>query len=90
VSRQREQPGTHPKSTLNNPGDVVWFPDCGPKPTVGHCNHACGHTAQRVIAWGPDWTHYELVQCDDACAGACRTWVDDWGRKATAWIEVKP
>jgi hypothetical protein len=31
---------------------------------------------QSVVAWGPDFDHYELVRCDDTdgCAGSCRGW----------------
>lgn len=43
---------------------------------AGPCPHTCTHQMQSVVAWGPNFEHYELVRCDDAegCAGMCRGW----------------
>lgn len=42
---------------------------------VGPCPHDCEHRSTSVEAWGPDLDHYELVVCDDICAGNCRAWL---------------
>jgi hypothetical protein len=54
--------------------DVHWFAGHGPADPIGPCPHDCRHSAVSVIAWGPSLRHYELVQCDDVCAGQCRAW----------------
>lgn len=59
---------------LDNPGDVHWFKGYGPTATVGPCPHNCEHRALTNIAWGPDYEHYTLNECDDVCAGRCRGW----------------
>lgn len=65
---------------LDHPGEVHWFHGYGPLPVVGPCPHTnCPHNGTSVIAWGPDYEHYELVTCDvDAedggCAEQCRGW----------------
>jgi len=42
---------------------------------AGPCPHICEHRGTSVVAWGSDLEHYELIVCDDACAGRCRAWV---------------
>jgi hypothetical protein len=69
---------------IENPDAVVhWFKsdpwEKGRRP-VGPCPHSgCPHNAQSVVAWGPDFEHYELVVCDTddpgGCDGMCRGWL---------------
>jgi hypothetical protein len=65
--------------SLDNPGEVHWFSGEGPKPIVGTCNHDCLHMGTSVIAWGPDFDHYELVECDKC---KCRAWFADYPASA--------
>ena len=53
---------------------IQWFAHHGPADPIGPCPHDCKHTSGRVIAWGPSFRHYELIQCDDVCGGKCRAW----------------
>ncbi|MFI2663360.1 hypothetical protein [Micromonospora carbonacea] len=79
---------------LDNPGEIRWFKSEHPLPVLGPCPHAgCQHLGQGVIAWGPSYEHYELVECgitDDTtgCAAQCRSWVDGHGRVTAAWLHV--
>ncbi|MFI6819740.1 hypothetical protein ACIBJE_02160 [Micromonospora sp. NPDC050187] len=79
---------------LDHPGEISWFSGEHPVPVLGPCPHAdCRHLGQSVIAWGPSYGRYELVECgirDDAtgCAGRCRAWSDGQGRITTAWLHV--
>lgn len=84
---------------LDHPGEMTWFKSYGPAPVIGPCPHAaCKHLGQSVIAWGPSYERYELVDCgsldpadesDSDCAGQCRAWVDGRGRVVTAWLNVQ-
>ncbi len=75
---------------LDHPGDFHWFSGYGPLPAAGECPHAsCRHRATSVIAWGPDLTRYELVQCDSDCASSCRAWVDGRGIVTTPWLRME-
>jgi hypothetical protein len=63
---------------VDRPGELHWFTGHGPARILGSCPHeGCPHTATRVVAWGPDLEHYELVVCDvdEGCAGRCRGWI---------------
>lgn len=75
-------------------GDVHWFAGYEPGEVRGGCPHNCTHNAVAVIAWGPDFTHYELAECEvregDGCAGRCRAWIDHRSRVTSAWLEVAP
>lgn len=76
---------------LDHPGDLHWFSGYGPREVLGPCPHAaCPHNAQSVVAWGPDATRYELMDCDvdDGCAGNCRAWVNGRGVATTPWLQV--
>lgn len=42
---------------------------------IGPCPHDCEHRQTSVVGWGPDLAHYELIQCDEVCAGQCRAWL---------------
>lgn len=42
---------------------------------VGPCPHDCAHRMTKVVAWGPDFAHYELNVCEDGCNGDCRAWL---------------
>lgn len=62
---------------LNHPGEVTWDVGHGPAQVSGPCEHdKCSHWDVRSVAWGPDFRHYELVECVDpeGCAGRCRAW----------------
>jgi hypothetical protein len=65
------------RAYLDHPGELHWFTGHGPATVVGPCPHSCVHNATSVVAHGPDFEHYELVDCDvrDGCAGRCRGWV---------------
>lgn len=76
------------KPHLDNRDDIRWFPHKHPAAVLGPCPHDCRHESQRLIAWGTDMQHYELVQCDADCAGACRSWTDGSARPTTAWLHV--
>jgi hypothetical protein len=80
---------------LDHPGEITWFAGKSHAPIVGLCSHTCPHDGQGVIAWGPSFERYELVQCavkpsehPDACDSCCRAWVDSRGRVVTDWITV--
>lgn len=77
---------------LDRPGEIHWFKGETPFPVLGPCQHACQHWGQSVIAWGPSYERYELVECgrpgDDGCDARCRAWVDGRGRVVTAWLTV--
>jgi hypothetical protein len=62
------------KAVLDNPGEVSWFHGHGPKKPIGDCDHVCRHLSTSVIAYGPDFDHYELVECYDC---KCRSWIPD-------------
>jgi hypothetical protein len=69
---------------LDHPGGVSWWVGNGPAPILGDCPHECEHRDTRTVAWGPDFEHYELVECLDTegCAAGgrnttgvvCRGW----------------
>lgn len=66
---------------LDHPGEWSWFSCYGPLPIRGPCPHYdCPHDFMRDIAYGPDYDHYTLVQCDvpDGCNGLCRGWVKEY------------
>jgi len=66
---------------LDHPGEWRWFHGYGPAEIVGQCPHdSCGHYGTSVIAYGPDFEHYELVTCDDTdgCNGSCRGWTKEY------------
>lgn len=62
---------------LDHPGEVTWFAGHGPKPPLGaSCDHECDHNFScAVVAWGPDFDHYSLVEC--AVCG-CRSWTVEY------------
>lgn len=62
---------------LDHPGDFHFFSGYGPARVKGPCPHTgCPHHGVSVIAWGPDYEHYELLVCEvnEGCAGRCRGW----------------
>lgn len=63
---------------LDHPGEITWFAGHGPAAVLGDCPHTCTHSHTQVIAWGPDFDHYTLVACVDACQGRCRAWTQEW------------
>ena len=80
---------------LDHPGDISWFPRHGPAKVIGPCVHECDHSLPADIAWGPDYDHYTLVECQvpDGCAGQCRAWFPEhpngrW-RMPDNWITVE-
>ncbi len=78
---------------LDHPGEIHWFKGEGPAPVLGPCPHgACKHWGQGVIAWGPSYERYELVECcikdDGGCGAECRAWADGQGRITTPWLHV--
>lgn len=63
------------KAVLDHPGEVSWFSGYGPLPIIGDCDHTdCLHRGTADIAYGPDFDHYELVECSDC---GCRAWIPD-------------
>ena len=84
---------------LDHPGEIHWFKGHEPRPVLGPCPHAeCKHLGQGVIAWGPSYERYELVECgnidpanesDSDCATHCRAWVDEHGRVVSPWLHVE-
>lgn len=83
VERQRRAGKIH----VDNPGEIRWFAGEGPATVIGPCPHtACPHNAQSTIAWGPDYTRYELVTCDAECDGQCRAWTDGGPMATTPWL----
>jgi hypothetical protein len=88
VERQRREGKIH----VDNPGEIRWFAGEGPATVIGLCpHHECRHHAQSVIAWGPDYHRYELVQCDvdEHCAGGCRAWTEGDQYASTDWLQVE-
>lgn len=74
-------------------GDVHWFAGYEPGVVCGGCPHtACPHNAVAVIAWGPTFGRYELVECEvdgpDGCHARCRAWIDHRCRVTTAWLAI--
>jgi hypothetical protein len=71
---------------VDNPDlPVSWFKSCPEEITrkvIGPCPHRCPHNLTRVVAWGPDLAHYELIVCDvvAGCNRNCRSWSDPNGR----------
>lgn len=82
--------GVH--NALDVPGGVRFFHGHGPAPVLGPCPHDCEHRHLSVIAWGPDWQRYELIQCDMVCDGQCRGWkiVEHWQDRGRIerWMQV--
>lgn len=76
------------KPHLDNRDDIRWFPGQRPATVLEPCPHDCRHESQRVIAWGTDMQHYELIQCDADCGGTCRSWTDGSALSTTAWLHV--
>jgi rRNA maturation protein Nop10 len=62
---------------LDHPGEVTWFEGYGPKRPLGlPCNHPCDHNFScSVIAWGPDYEHYCIVECKEC---GCRSWTVEY------------
>jgi hypothetical protein len=80
---------------LDHPGEITWFAGRSHAPITGLCSHTCPHHGQAVVAWGPSYDRYELVECQvklnehpDGCGGRCRAWADSRGRIVTDWITV--
>lgn len=76
---------------LDHPGDFHWFSGYGPRQVIGPCPHGnCPHNAISTVAWGPDATRYELVDCDvaDACEGNCRAWISSHSVTTAPWLHV--
>lgn len=65
-------------------GAVHWWPGQGPKPVSSYTG-GCLHRMQRVIAYGWDLKHYELVECDQECGS--RAWSNEKGKITTAWMQ---
>ncbi|GAB4100386.1 hypothetical protein [Sinomonas halotolerans] len=64
---------------------VRWLDGNGPRPArryLGECRHPSIH----VVAWGWDFRHYELAQCNNA-ACLSRAWVDQDANATTQWME---
>ena len=81
------------EANLDHPGEIHWFKGETPLPVLGPCPHTdCKHLGQGVIAWGPTYERYELVECGiaggDGCGAQCRAWSDERGRITTAWLQV--
>lgn len=83
---------------LDHPGEIRWFRGYGPRPVLGPCHHHnCRHLGVSVIADGPSYERYVLVQCDGeghprggpTCQGWCRAWQDHADREVTPWLMVK-
>lgn len=85
---------------LDTDGGVRWFKGHGPAPVVGPCPHDdCDHKwTSSVIAYGPDFAHYELLECrttkGEGCG--CRGWYGEWPaghtprwRHPEAWLQVE-
>lgn len=52
-------------------GQVHWFTPWKPGADGGPCDHDCVHPAVMIIAWGPDFEHYELGKCQKC---SCIAW----------------
>jgi hypothetical protein len=79
------------KIHVDQPGEIRWFSGHGPRAVVGPCPHiTCRHLAQGVIAWGPDYERYELIECTGECARRCRAWTDGGPVATTPWLHVAP
>ncbi|MBM3315842.1 hypothetical protein FJY71_08425 [candidate division WOR-3 bacterium] len=70
---------------LDHPGEITWWVGHGPAPILGDCPHTgCEHRDTSTVAWGPDFEHYELVNCmeqgEGKCGGACRGWYAEYPR----------
>lgn len=63
------------ESHLDHPGDVTWFAGQQPLQVVGPCAHPCDHNGAAVVAWGPDYEHYCLVECPSC---GCRSWTVEY------------
>lgn len=66
---------------LDHPGEISWFKGQGPAKTLGPCQHSnCEHEIGGVIAWGPNFEHYSLIECrvKDGCNGKCRGWSTEY------------
>lgn len=69
---------------LDHPGEMRWFPGKGPVPVLGPCPHSdCSHNAAGCVAYGPDYDHYVLDECqvpaeDGGCGGTCRAWMAEY------------
>lgn len=74
---------------LDHPGDFHWWKGHGPAAVLGPCPHTdCRHEYQSTIAWGPDMTRYELVQCEADCHSTCRAWTDGGPDNTTPWLHT--
>jgi hypothetical protein len=84
-----------PDMQLDTAGEIEWFYGRGPAPVLGPCRHDCKH-ARSLVAWGPSYDRYKLVECNGVrsggggteCAGRCRAWMDSWGNVVTDWLEI--
>ena len=65
-------------------GTVRWWVGQGPV-NVDLYLGECSHLDQRIIAYGWDLKHYELVKCDYGCNS--RAWSDERGRTTTTWMQ---
>lgn len=83
---------------ISHPGETTWYRHYGPLPEIGPCPHRCPHTLTKPIAWGPDFDHFELVQCvvEQGCAAQCRAWHPHYPRATritrplpTGWVQVQ-
>jgi hypothetical protein len=65
---------------LDHPGRMSWFPGYTDLPELGPCPHQCAHEHCRAVAYGPDYAHYVLDECQDphGCNGTCRQWVGEY------------
>lgn len=80
---------------LDHTGEIEWLYGRGPAPVLGPCRHGCKH-ARSIIAQGPTFDRYTLVECNGVrpgggeteCAGRCRAWMDSWRNVVTDWLQV--
>ncbi|MGW5387188.1 hypothetical protein [Nocardia sp. NPDC003963] len=72
-------------------GHVRWFKGYGPAnhgPFTGHCPHQIGADCWLVpIAWGWDFRHYTLDECQKCGA---RAWHNERCLPTTEWIASRP
>ncbi|WP_041559958.1 hypothetical protein [Nocardia farcinica] len=72
-------------------GHITWWKGFGPAnygPYTGTCpHHVDADSWLRPVAWGWDFKHYTLDQCQRCGA---RAWHDERIRPTTQWIASRP
>ncbi|MFC8531910.1 hypothetical protein [Nocardia sp. NPDC057227] len=73
-------------------GHVTWWKGFGPTATFdvysGPCTHMEGIShLGRCVAWGWDFRHYTLDECQRCHA---RAWHDERMRPTTPWLATQP